>query len=391
MSGLLCVDDESRVLDALRRLLHRETRTWPVRYASSGREALALLAAEPADVVLTDMRMPEMDGAALLLHVSHQDPGVFRVVLSGQTDTAAAARAVPVAHQFLTKPCDRAVITRLMERASALRALLPDPALRALVGGVTQLPPVGREYAALHATAAGPGATAGALARCFARDPALLAKLLQLVNSGFFAPAAPVTRVHEATLRLGPDLLHTLVCVNRVFVPGTVGEGEAEVCEVCRGGVAVGRVARALAGGGEAGEDAYTAALLRDVGTLIIADRLPERHQAHLAEARASGRPLFRCEEADLGVGHGEIGAFLLGLWGLPAVIVDVAAHHHMPLRAPAASRRLAATVHVAALLHLEATGGAPAAPEPEVLAELGPGFELEPWRARARALLEAA
>ena len=63
---VLFVDDEPRVLDGLRRMLRTKRDQWQMRFVASGAEALAALAGEPADVLITDMRMPEMDGAARL-------------------------------------------------------------------------------------------------------------------------------------------------------------------------------------------------------------------------------------------------------------------------------------------------------------------------------------
>jgi len=103
---LILVDDERNVLEGLRRLLRPLRATWEVRTATSGVEALALLDAQPADVIVTDMRMPAMDGARLLSIVKERAPDTIRIVLSGQTDHATALRVIPLAHQFLGKPCD---------------------------------------------------------------------------------------------------------------------------------------------------------------------------------------------------------------------------------------------------------------------------------------------
>jgi DNA-binding NarL/FixJ family response regulator len=132
---ILFVDDEPNVLEGLRNRLHRQRKKWDMHFASSGADALALLATQPMDVIVTDMRMPGMDGAALLAAVKQAYPGMVRIVLSGHAELATALRAVPVAHQFLTKPCEAGVIEATVERACNLQAIITDPVVERVVGG----------------------------------------------------------------------------------------------------------------------------------------------------------------------------------------------------------------------------------------------------------------
>jgi DNA-binding NarL/FixJ family response regulator len=147
---VLFVDDDTRVLDGLRRLLYEHRNDWAMAFALGGEAALRALedaagtdaarAAAPFDVVVTDLRMPGMDGAALLRTVHARWPRVVRIVLSGQTDQATMLRTVRVAHQCLAKPCDAGVLHDAVTRAFRLRDLLSDEALRTIVGGVDALP-----------------------------------------------------------------------------------------------------------------------------------------------------------------------------------------------------------------------------------------------------------
>ena len=149
MTRLMFVDDEPFVLDALRRLLNRRRPDWDLAFAESGADALDEMKGKQFDVVVTDMRMPGMDGAELLDRVREHDPGIVRVILSGQSDRDAALRAVKVAHQFLAKPFDPPELEVALDRICGLNKLLLDPALRDLVGGVTSLPSTPRIYSML--------------------------------------------------------------------------------------------------------------------------------------------------------------------------------------------------------------------------------------------------
>ena len=104
--SVLCVDDEPSILSALRRVLRAEG--CRILTAGSGAEALALLEAEPVDVVVSDMRMPVMDGARLLAEVRARWPGTARVLLTGYADMDATILAINEGqiYRYIHKPWD---------------------------------------------------------------------------------------------------------------------------------------------------------------------------------------------------------------------------------------------------------------------------------------------
>lgn len=101
---LLAVDDEPNILAALRRLFR--TTGWRILTAGHAEEALALLATEPVDAVLSDMRMPGMDGVQLLERVSQGWPRTARLLLTGQADLGSTIAAINRGrlHRYITKP-----------------------------------------------------------------------------------------------------------------------------------------------------------------------------------------------------------------------------------------------------------------------------------------------
>lgn len=114
---ILCVDDEANVLEGLR--LHLE-RHYRVSTATSGVEALGLLDREgPYAVVISDMRMPAMDGAAFLGEVRQRFPGTVRLLLTGHADVNSAVAAVNEGQifRFLTKPCPPAALLSAVQAA----------------------------------------------------------------------------------------------------------------------------------------------------------------------------------------------------------------------------------------------------------------------------------
>jgi response regulator RpfG family c-di-GMP phosphodiesterase len=120
---ILLVDDEVAILDGLRRQLRRR---FQVHTANGGAEALELLQTEPVTVVVSDMRMPLMDGATFLSRVRALYPDVVRILLTGQTDTQAAINAVNEGqiYRFLTKPCPPEVLLEEIGNAVELNRLV---------------------------------------------------------------------------------------------------------------------------------------------------------------------------------------------------------------------------------------------------------------------------
>ncbi|MGE0484015.1 MAG: HD domain-containing phosphohydrolase [Gammaproteobacteria bacterium] len=103
---ILCVDDERNILNALNRLLRRAGHT--ILTAESGAEGLELLAAHDVDIVISDMRMPQMNGDELLRHVAERSPDTVRILLTGFSDLESTIKAVNDGkiYRYISKPWD---------------------------------------------------------------------------------------------------------------------------------------------------------------------------------------------------------------------------------------------------------------------------------------------
>lgn len=360
---ILFVDDEARVLDGMRSLLATVEGRWDARFAMSGNEALEILAGEPADVVVADMRMPGMDGAELLGKVQLRSPETMRILLSGHADHDAAFRALNVAHRFLAKPYEARVLADAVDRYSLMQGLLQSEELKRLVGSVERLPAAPRVFKELWRTLTSPQQDATRAAVVIGRDPALTAKVLQLANSAFLRRGAEIDSIHTAVTRIGIATLRTLVLATEVFTSQSDVEA---IAQLQLRALSASSLARRLAVGRADAEIAATGALLADVGLL-----LPLAVQRCRA-ITANGRP----------VTHAEVGAYLLGLWGLPMPIVEAVAYHHTPAEVPQHEWGPLGVVHVAVSLALGDS------PDLEYLERMGVTESLEGWRRAAENLL---
>jgi HD-like signal output (HDOD) protein len=391
---VLFVDDDEYLLEGLRDALRPQRRRWDMTFVADANEALAVLAEKSHDVIVSDLRMPGIDGAALLARVREVDPAAVRIVLSGQADLEMLARAAGVAHRLLAKPCEVEDLVEMIDRSCALQELTTRVEARRRKGGSSALPSVPRLYARLTELLASGEASAADAAAIVEEDMALAAKVLQLANSAYFGRREPVSRLRDAVAYLGLETLRAVTLAAAVFqdskvdppIPGF--ELEALQLQCTR----VAHLARAMAAEAGSREDVFAAGLLHDVGLLVLAIEDRDALGMIVARAEREDRPVHEIER-DLGLyGHAEIGAHLLALWGLPHTVTDAVARHHQPPR-PGAAFDAAAVVYLASTLIQEARRqhepGAPPASEldSELTARAQVAPHLSHWRELAAEL----
>lgn len=330
---ILFVDDEQSLLDGLRDALRPYRRRWTMTFVTSGTEALAAIEAAPPDVVISDLRMPGMDGATLLERVRDQCPGAVRIVLSGHADMRIVGRAAGAAHRLIAKPCETAELARVIQRSCALQDMGARVALNRRAMGASVLPSVPRVCAELTELLSSGTAGAADAAVIIEHDIAMAAKVLQLANSAYFGRRSPVSRVTDAVAYLGFDAIRALALHAAAFqefqvdppIPGF------DLDELHRHCTRVARLADALAIETGAGREAFTAGLLHDVGLLVMASQDRHALAGTLAIAHEQGRPIQDVEYEQYGVTHAEVGAHLLALWGLPHTVTEGVAGHNNP------------------------------------------------------------
>lgn len=332
-SQVLFVDDDPLVRSAIARSIQRETDCpFAARFAADGEEALALLDASEVDVIVTDMIMPRMDGAALLAEVRRRWPTTIRIVLTGQMGRALKVKALPVAHLLLHKPCPFPKLRDHVTRAGALRRRLAVSGLSVILERVDRLPSTPKLYTELTDVMGDESAGLHRISGIVDRDPAIAARLLQLANSAWVGLPRRVGTTRDALRVLGLDLLRKLVLTAEVFEAFERLQGELDLSSLRSHSVATARIAGHIVSGDLAPE-ATTAALLHDVGKLALAKGYPRRYARVLATAAETGRPLHAVERQQLGCDHADAGAALLDLWGLPLPALHAVGDHHSPGR----------------------------------------------------------
>lgn len=397
MRRILFVDDEPGILEGLRRSLRCMRHDWRMEFETSGAAGLEAMKREPFDVVVSDMKMPGMDGAEFLSEVKRVHPASIRIILSGHSERTSIMKSVGPTHQYLAKPCEPERLQRAIRRAQELRELLQDESLTRLAGQIDTLPSLPSLYQELVAELHRPHASLAAVAQVIERDIGMSAKLLKLVNSAYFGLRSDVTSVQRAIHLLGLETITTLVLSAHVFEAyeegdpaglsiETLWEHSLATSACCRAIAASEGLDRRLA------DDALTAGMLHDVGKLILATRRTRDYREVLRLTEESGRGVSVAETEIFGATHAQIGAYLVGLWGLPDAVVEAIAFHAVPSRCLEQGMSTVTVVHVASALAAELGRGRGVQADNldhDYLAASGLAARLEDWREACREAVE--
>lgn len=355
-SRVLFVDDNPLVLQGLSRSLYGMRAQFEFEFTESGPAALELMAQRAFDAVVTDLKMPGMDGVELLEEVLRRHPQTVRLVLSGQADQAMVYRCVGVAHQCLSKPCDSETLKRTVLRAVELTRSVKSEALKKLVVRMDRIPTVPSLYCELVQQLQSPNARLDVLAAVVQQDPGVTAKLLQLVNSSFFGLRRPISSPVDAIAYLGVESLKSLVLSLSAFSQyREMDAAGVSLTSVWQHSLRTAEIARRLVGarGLASGmaDTAFVGGLLHDIGRVVLACNFPADYAAVRQLAVEQEIRLEAAEEKAFACTHADVGGYLLGLWGLPGAVVEAIAYHHVPAAAKDAAFTPLTAVHIANVL----------------------------------------
>ncbi|WP_454063795.1 response regulator [Candidatus Nitrospira salsa] len=356
---ILFVDDDSNILQGLRRMLRSMREEWNIDFANNGQDALERLAQEPYDVIISDVKMPGMDGVQLLTEVRTQYPHITRLLLTGQAEEETILKAVGPAHQFLSKPCDAEVLKTTISRTCALSALLEAPTLKQLASQMISIPTLPSLYTELVQVLEDPESTLEHISTIVAKDMGMTAKILKLVNSAFFGLPRQVSSPSQAISFLGIETLKTLVLTVQVFEelkPKHTTNFSIE--SLWEHSIQTGDFAWKIAQAENLEEhlvsDTLAAGMLHDVGILLLATQLPDHFAEAIELSNAQQVSLHEAERQILSASHAELGGYLLGLWGLRHPVVEAVAFHHQPKVIETQQFTPLTAVHIANALHTE-------------------------------------
>lgn len=331
---IVFVDDEPNVLAAIRRMLRSKRDEWDIEFAESGADALSLFEEKEFDVIVSDIRMPRMDGAELLSRIKENYPGVVRIALSGQVDLIEVIRSIRAVHQYISKPCESDNLIRKIEGTLVSREVLTDPQLQSLVAEIDALPVIPRVFQSIQDELRQPEPSIERIAQYISMDVGLVAKILKLVNSPYFGLPSYIDSIFQAITMLGLDTIQALVLSSHLFsmydesrLPNfsleLLWDHSFRVSNIAR------LIAQCESLEKETVVQARMAGLLHDVGKLILANHFPDKYSTAMKMVPEKGVPICECEIEVFGTSHAELGAFIMGLWGMSGDVVHAIGYHH--------------------------------------------------------------
>jgi putative nucleotidyltransferase with HDIG domain len=359
---ILIADVNPQVLEDFRFSLGRQ---WEVTAVNSVAAGLEEMKKQTFDALVAELDLPETGGAELLNQARRRNPNAVRFILAGAADRERVLKNVMGAHQVITKPFDRSTLQNTVERALALDKWIENDNMRKLVTRIRTFPAIPSLYFEVLNVLRSPAATTDAVGEVISKDMAMTTGLLQVINSAYFGLSRKITDPAEAVGLLGFETTKSLILSIKVLnqqqkqTPGQFSidrlwQHSLEVARIAKELVWLETNDRALA------DAAFAGGLLHDLGKVVLAMNFNDQYRGAHSLARKQRVPLGDVEKEIFGATHGEIGAYLLGLWGMPLDLLEIAALHHEPSRTTTPGFTALTAVHVANAFAHEAN------PEPE-------------------------
>jgi putative nucleotidyltransferase with HDIG domain len=352
--------------------------------AASGKEGLEFLAKTPVDIVVSDLVMPQMSGHEFMGHVANEHPESMRIVISAHDDQLTVAQCLMFGHRYFNKSIDLPNLASILKRIARLKHQVGTGKLKRVISGLGALPTLPRLYFQLNEAVNSPFSSLSEIADIIQQDAGLTVKLLQVANSAYFGMSRRVLTPLEAVQVIGIEVLRGIVlCVHafkfyqerqiKSFSPTELWSHSLRTAHAARRLAEYENLSRAEC------DEAFVCGLLHDIGKLIMAANADSDYAEVVQRSRSEALPMDRVEQEIFGATHAQVGAYLLGLWGLPESVIDAIELHHSldTISAPGFSSLTA--VHVAQALE-------PSAPRAqnlnvEYLKRIGLENRVEQWQ----------
>lgn len=349
---ILFVNDSTKA-QYLQCMLERMKELWDIQFVEAEADVWNCLTIEKYDVLVLDLKTPEINGIALLHEVSQRYPHIVRVIIVGPSDQEQVLRAIRSNHNIITQPFNPLSLIGLIDRSCKLREIIHNEDLKRFVAGISRLPSLPSLYQQIVEEMQSPKVSVKRIADLIAQDVTMTAKILQLVNSAFFSLPQKIVNPHQAAVLLGIDILKGLILHVHIFSSFQLDPRikNFSIQSLAKHSILVGKLAREIVLAEtnirDMEENALIAGLLHDIGKLVLLQD-PERFNQVIAHSQERNCDHYHAEYEIMGASHAEIGAYLLDLWGIPEPVVHAIAFHHNPNKSMDKNFSVLTAVHVA-------------------------------------------
>jgi putative nucleotidyltransferase with HDIG domain len=387
---ILFVDDEPKFLGLYRVLFESDKTAWDVAFASDAASALQAMENTPSDVLVAKWHLPGMTGRELVSTVKERHPGTARIIASESADQEEVVKSLGARHQFIARPVDLTALRSTVWRVVAIQNADLDEKIARLLSNDYRLPSLPSLYFRILRAMESPDASIEEVGEIIAQDPAMTAKILQVVNSAYFGLARRISNITEAVQLLGTQKVRSMALSTQVFSCFDQARMKSfPLSRVWNHSIAASQIAQKICRmervDKATAEEAQLACMLHDVGKVVLASGDPDRYQEAVNLAAKRQVPMIEVETEFFGASHADVGAYLLGLWGLPISVIEAIALHHAPDRTVLDHFTPLTAVHVANHLENEMSGPALDAEsvplDTDYLARIGCEGRIDDWR----------
>lgn len=302
--------------------------------------------------------------SSMHVHAEHQrcfkqateiQPTAVRIMLTGMSGSPSdETRAMEVAHRMFSDRTPIAEIAATIEYLIKITQLINKPKTKAFISAIGTLPSPPQVYTRLTEALNSQQSNARQIAEIIEQDPALVAKVLKVVNSAYFGLERTISNIDQAATLLGVRILRGLALAGHLanLYPQNEHWSSFSFERINERALLVARFAREIAQDMKANptiqDQAFIGGLLHDLGILIIACHAPTRYRQIMETARTKNVSICVVEKAMLGFFHGEAAAYLLALWNIPPQVVEAVLLHHTPHLTPGSDFKPLTAVHIA-------------------------------------------
>lgn len=334
---LIYGDEEALALEGMRRQAQDLVEDWEFVFLTDGGQVLEHLAHDGCDVLIASASLPGVAPEALFREARRRQPDGLRILMTSPSTQDRVLPCVGLLHQAFPRTSDPNQVLAMVANALRIGAgMARFPDVKTAITTLERLPSVPKVYHELRSALEGEHATWREVGAIIQRDMGMTAKVLNLINSAFFGLQRRVESPQEAVHFLGMDVVQALVLAHGLFdQTGTLGTRRIRLEDVWEHSLRVAKGARALAAmeglSRHQASDAFMGGLLHDVGILVLAKTFPDTYD-HVVESCATKRiSLVEAEREAFGLSHAEVGAYLLGLWGIQGGVLEAVSLHHAP------------------------------------------------------------
>jgi HD-like signal output (HDOD) protein len=335
MPSLIIVDDEEAILRSFKSLFRRDG--YNMNFFTSGYEALAFLEKNEVDVIISDMRMPEINGAELLSRSLKTNPNAIRIIVSGYEEKSIILDALSegLAKHYVMKPWEDNELRILISDVMKLQQEWREQKLQKLLNSLRNLPSPPRWHVRLMNILNEGQHPQKEIANEIEKSPELVAKLLRVSNSVFYGLRRSITTIYEALTFIGTEAVLNIVLAIESFdnlSVETTPEMENKLQVLRNIAVKRAHVARELALNWKEKIDeheAYVAGLLLDIGLILRFYSSKNDFSEFQNKYNELKESHYIVDKAIHDLTHDQVGAALLTYWNFPKSIIAAVANHH--------------------------------------------------------------